>query len=112
MITLVDRDHDGRVSRVEWGKAMAGTGEADRAIPVRISFDRSPEEAFRDMDSNADGQLTTEEFASPMLSAFDCLDANHDGVVQPAEDAARRAGCTISRIPQTPAPTLPATPTP
>jgi Ca2+-binding EF-hand superfamily protein len=96
MVAGMDRDHDGRVSRAEWVEIMAGTGEADRALPVRMSFDAPPAEVFREMDSNADGLLTVGEFGRSMLANFDCLDADHDGVVRPAEAAAGRARCAAA----------------
>ncbi len=109
MIAGMDGDHDGRVSRAEWRRVMTSPA---RGLPIRMSFDASPEEAFLDMDRNADGLLSAEEFARPMLASFDCFDADHDGLVQPAEDAAGRIRCTASLTPQTPAPTLAPAPAP
>jgi hypothetical protein len=45
------------------------------------------------VDRNADGLLTAEEFGRSALASFDCLDADHDGIVQPAEGAAGRDRC-------------------
>ena len=108
MIRAMDRDHDGRVSRAEWLARMTGTRDNDRAIPIRMAFDAPPEQVFRNLDSNTDGLLTAEELGHGMLATFDCLDADHDGSLQPAEEAAERPSCAAAERPATP----PASPTP
>lgn len=48
--------------------------------------------AFADLDANADGKLSPDEFAAPLRQRFADMDSDHDGSVSPAEfDAARQA---------------------
>jgi hypothetical protein len=108
LMAAFDHDHDGRVDRAEWREATARTGnfnpKVDRAIPIRMSLRAPSEEVFREMDSNQDGLLSFEEFSAGPLASFDCMDTNHDGIVQPAEDEAGRNRCSPVQPPEAAAP--------
>jgi hypothetical protein len=42
------------------------------------------------LDKNKDSRISVDEYEARMLSLFDHLDTNHDGVLSPAERQARR----------------------
>src|SRR5205085_4717218 len=104
LMATIDGDHDGRLSRAEWSAATSRGGdsysETDRASPIRMSIAAPPDEVFRDWDSNADGLVSFEEFAREPLASFDCVDADHDGIVQPAEQETERSRCSHSDQPE------------
>ena len=97
MIAAIDGDHDGRLSRAEWSETAseerATDSDADRAIPIRIALGAPAEHVFRDLDSNNDGLLSFEEFVREPLASFDCMDVDHDGIVQPTETEAGMTRC-------------------
>lgn len=100
----MDRDRDGRISRAEWtGTArtfavedwngdgvLAGEevrpgarrsdSRADTPNSAQSSYDDWTEQAFRSLDRNADGRLTTGEW-SVDRAAFRRADHNGDGIV-------------------------------
>jgi len=94
MMTAIDDDGDGRLSLAEWREATVGGGSrAGRAIPIRLSLRGSAESVFRELDGDGDQVLSFAEFAREPLANFDCLDADNDGIVQPAEGEARTTRC-------------------
>jgi Ca2+-binding EF-hand superfamily protein len=68
----LDADKDGRLSREELDRVGRVLGNPAGPIGARI----------REMDKNADGKVSKDEFAGPE-PAFDRLDTNKDGVLSP-----------------------------
>lgn len=95
MLAVIDSDRDGLISRAEWSASTELVGKASRASPIRVVLDASPEDMFRLWDSDQDGLLAFEELVRPPLASFDCMDADHDGVVQPGEAdlASQQSAC-------------------
>ncbi|MXO59378.1 hypothetical protein GRI89_07470 [Altererythrobacter salegens] len=107
-----DLDGDGRVTAQEISQKMTAEQqqaalEANREIFRRIDRDGngvlSPDEFallvaqvppvdpsgfLREFDANGDGTVTLVEHRTVMLSRFDAIDSDKDGVVTPAEMAA------------------------
>ena len=70
----LDTNKDGQLSPAEFA-----------AIAPTIRTSQTPQQALQALDSNHDGKLSADEFRSPQLAKFNKADANHDGIVTPAE---------------------------
>lgn len=73
----LDTNKDGQLSPAEFN-AMAG--------PIRTV--ETPQQLLQKLDTNHDGKVSMEEYRAPEIAKFNRADANHDGVVTPAEAAA------------------------
>ena len=73
----LDTNKDGQLSPAEFN-AMAG--------PIRTV--ETPPQLLQKLDTNHDGKVSMEEYRAPEIAKFNRADANHDGVVTPAEAAA------------------------
>jgi hypothetical protein len=71
----MDSNKDGFVTAAELA-GVAGPERAGRMIER--------------LDSNKDGKVSAAELSARMLTMFDSADANHDGTLTPAEQAAAR----------------------
>jgi Ca2+-binding EF-hand superfamily protein len=97
MMTEMDSDHDGFVSRDEFLAAHARTDrmfdQLDTNRDGAISRDeflaghggQGRAERFRTLDTNGDGRITREELEARRNARFDALDSNHDGKLSPQE---------------------------
>ena len=70
----LDTNHDGQLSFQEF-VAAAGTVKANE----------TSDQILARLDKNHDGKISAEEYRAPQLKKFDAADANHDGIVTPAE---------------------------
>jgi hypothetical protein len=70
----LDTNHDGKLSLQEFLGA---------APPIRVG--ENADQLMQRLDSNHDGKMSAEEWRSPELAKFNKVDANHDGIVTPAE---------------------------
>ena len=70
----LDTNHDGKLSLQEFLGA---------APPMRVG--ENADQMMQRLDSNHDGKMSAEEWRSPELAKFNKVDANHDGIVTPAE---------------------------
>jgi Ca2+-binding EF-hand superfamily protein len=77
----LDTNHDGQLSKAEF---MA-------AVPSAASTPANGNAILNQLDKNKDGKVTVQEYEAPILSRFDSLDLNHDGVIS---DAERKAAAT------------------
>jgi hypothetical protein len=75
----LDTNHDGTLSKAEF---MAATRPPD-AAPDGATV-------LTQLDKNRDSRVSVDEYEARMLSLFDRLDTNHDGVLSPAERQARQ----------------------
>jgi hypothetical protein len=85
----MDANKDGFVTAVE----LAGVAGPERAARM-----------IERLDSNKDGKVSAAELSARMLAMFDAADANHDGVLTPAEQAAAREARRARMQAATPAP--------
>jgi Ca2+-binding EF-hand superfamily protein len=70
MFEQLDSNHDGAISRDEFMAGHGGQGRAER---------------FRVLDTNGDGRITREELDARRNARFDALDTNKDGKLSPQE---------------------------
>ena len=77
----LDTNHDGQLSKAEF---MAAAPSAPTTAPNGAPV-------VAQLDKNKDGKVTVQEYEAPILSRFDSLDLNHDGVIS---DAERKAAAT------------------
>lgn len=103
MCREADLNKDGKLTRVEFDKAVASTyGRAvkgDGAMTPaeffrleKVQFDDREARRFKRLDKNHDGKLTEAEFAKPGERLFARMDRNKDGVVTRDELKAPRHG--------------------
>jgi len=71
----LDTNKDGTLSKAEF---MAVAPATSSATPNGAAI-------VTQLDKNKDGKVTADEFRAPRLTAFDRIDANHDGTLSPAE---------------------------
>jgi Ca2+-binding EF-hand superfamily protein len=69
----LDTNHDGQLSLPEF--MAIGTVKANQ----------SPQQLVQLLDTNHDGKVSAEEFRAARLRQFNQFDANHDGILTPAE---------------------------
>jgi Ca2+-binding EF-hand superfamily protein len=100
LIAAIDSDQDGRLSLAEWSASTEPARDAGRASPIRIALHVPAADMFRLLDSNEDGLLTLEELVRQPLAIFDCMDIDHDGVVQAGETEAGEARCSSIQAPE------------
>lgn len=79
--TRLDTNKDGQLSRAEF-IAAAPTTPATAPDGAKI---------VAQLDKNKDGKISADEYRAPILSRFDALDTNRDGVLSPAERQAAAA---------------------
>ena len=112
----IDTDHDGALSKAELEAAEQKTLEQLNAVRQQrveaqfkqldtnkdgvlsvqefgaaaptLKINETPEQLAQRLDTNKDGKVTADEFRAPQLASFAKVDADHDGVVTPAEAAA------------------------
>ena len=77
----LDTNHDGVLSKAEF---MAASPSAPASAPSGAAV-------LSKLDKNKDGKVTADEFRAPVLARFDAADANHDGVLSPAERQALKS---------------------
>lgn len=105
-----DLNHDGKVPRDEFNKAVAQqfyagshgaqTMTEDQFIALRTKdLRKEVTDLFHRLDWNGDGRLSFDEFAAPMRARFEQLDRDATGVVQ---CSSRRAGDNYQPQPQRP----------
>jgi len=75
----LDTNKDGRLTLQEF-----------MATATTIKTTETPEQLVARLDSNNDGKVSAEEFRGPEMAKFNKVDANHDGIVTPAEIQAAR----------------------
>ena len=96
MCSQADLNKDGKVSRAEFDKAVAGKYSeaikgAQGMTPVAfynvelVRFREKEARRFKRLDKNHDGKLGEAEFAAPGTRLFARLDRNGDGVLTPDE---------------------------
>jgi hypothetical protein len=87
---LADTNHDGFMSRKEFGIRMAAVINREQPPTKQDAQNMldAANRAFDDADTNHDGKLSIAEALVRPLKAFDMMDANHDGVLTVAEKAA------------------------
>jgi Ca2+-binding EF-hand superfamily protein len=71
----LDTNKVGSLSKAEF---MAVAPQTSSATPNGAAI-------VTQLDKNKDGKVTADEFRAPRLTAFDRIDANHDGTLSPAE---------------------------
>ena len=71
----LDTNKDGQLNKAEF---MAVAPAISSATPNGAAI-------VTTLDKNKDGKVTADEFRAPRLTAFDRIDANHDGTLSPAE---------------------------
>ena len=96
IMTRNDADHDGRLSRAEWG-AMVG-----RAFPAKPRARRDAhyyqvrQRALREFDVenvNKDKYLTLAELLRAPMATFVCMDTNRDDTISKDEERAGETAC-------------------
>jgi Ca2+-binding EF-hand superfamily protein len=70
----LDTNKDGQLSVQEF-----------MALVPTIRTAQTPQQALQALDSSHDGKISADEFRAPKLANFNKADANHDGIVTPAE---------------------------
>ena len=78
MFDRLDTNHDGFIDEEEWNAMRRGMGAGGGGGP------RTGESLIKLLDANADGKVSREEFAK-ILSLFDVLDKDHNGVLSQEE---------------------------
>ena len=73
--TKLDTNKDGVLSKAEF---MAAAPQASSATPNGAAI-------VTQLDKNKDGKVTADEYRGPVLTRFDAIDTNHDGVISAAE---------------------------
>jgi hypothetical protein len=76
----LDTNKDGQLSLKEF-----------MAVQPGLHSNETPEQMMQRLDTNHDGKVSVDEFRAPDLAKFNAADANHDGVVTPAEAQAYAA---------------------
>ncbi len=101
MLPKADADRDGFVTRAEWRDFRASQfGRFDRNRDGVLSAADAPplmgrgalQEALGAFDTERDGRVSRAEFVDGPAPAFDRLDLNHDGVIDPREWKLARQG--------------------
>lgn len=75
----LDSNHDGNLTKAEF---LAAAPQASGSSPDGAAL-------LSQLDKNKDSKVSIDEYRAPMLSRFDRLDINHDGVLSPAERQAQ-----------------------
>jgi Ca2+-binding EF-hand superfamily protein len=104
MVTRIDSDGDGKVSRAEW-RTMVDASPMLQSLSLsqaqRDGLRASLMAEFDQNDSDKDGMLTLDELMARPLVRFACIDANHDGKVTQAEMGTSMDRCsTPAAIPK------------
>jgi Ca2+-binding EF-hand superfamily protein len=84
--TRLDTNKDGQLSKAEF---MAAAPSAPAPA--------TGANALAALDKNKDSKVSLDEFRAPMLSSFDRMDTNKDGVISPAERQAAQSAQTAQR---------------
>ena len=79
--TRLDTNKDGQLSKAEF-QAAAAIPPATPANGANI---------LAQLDKNKDGKVSADEYRAPILSRYDAIDTNHDGVISEAERKAAEA---------------------
>lgn len=98
LLSMLDTDKDGRVSRAEWDAVSAiAPGQLTPAVWERL-------------DANKDGYVARDEVNARIAARFALMDTNHDNLVSPEEmkalqaEAMRQPQAAQSATPPAPAP--------
>jgi|AGTN01.3.fsa_nt_gi hypothetical protein len=103
MMTLMDTDRDGAVSREEFVKGHVRADDyfarldanKDGAVSREEFLAEPPgpkrSERFKQLDTNGDGRITREEVDARRTARFDMLDSNRDGKLTADEIEAAHA---------------------
>ena len=73
--TKLDTNKDGVLSKAEF---LAAAPHASSATPHGAAM-------VTQLDKNKDGKVTADEYRGPVLTRFDAIDTNHDGVISAPE---------------------------
>ncbi|WP_419826789.1 hypothetical protein [Sphingomonas sp.] len=86
MFALGDRDHDGFLSRQEYGRAVLAVARRyDPKVPADGPGMARALAQFDALDQGHTGRIPRATFVAAALAHFDGADMNHDGTVTPDE---------------------------
>ena len=99
-LEATDRDHDGRLSRIEWAAEVDKTfpeqarpGEAtDNYAEVRTQMAGF----HRRWDTDGDGWVTLDEIVREPLASFDCMDSDGNQRLTQAEIWSGMGRCAVT----------------
>ncbi len=99
-LEAADRDHDGRLSRIEWA-AMVDMSFPEQPRPGEATDNYAEVRAqiadfHRRWDSDGDGWLTLDELVREPLASFDCMDTDGNQRLTDEEIQASMGRCATT----------------